>query len=61
MQSTGGPLEDPDTCERLSGFYRILGATWASLRAEALVKALAVFIVFWAQHGPLGAETLVNA
>ena len=33
----------------------------APLRTETLVKALAEFISFWAQHGPPGAETLVNA
>ena len=47
------PTEDQDTCERLSGFYFARGATWAPLRAEALVNALAVFTSFGAQHGPL--------
>ena len=48
-----GPLEHRDTCESLSGFQIILGATWASLSTETLVKALAVFESFWVPHGPL--------
>ena len=46
-----GLLEDRDTCESLGGIQVILGATWAPLRTEALVNALAVFTSFRAQHG----------
>ena len=45
----------------LAFFHSLLGATWGPLGTETLVKALACFISFWAQHGPPGAETLVNA
>ena len=39
-----------------------LGRNMGPLRAETLVKALAVFTSFWGQHGPpLRTETLVKA
>ena len=41
------PFEGRDTCESLSEFHLVLGATRAALRSETLVRALALFTSLW--------------
>ena len=49
------------TCSTPTALLCKCGAQASLLRAETHVRALEVFISFWAQHRPLGAETLVKA
>ena len=48
------PCQDPDTCERLRGFYFVLGTTWASWSrdtCESLSGFYLVLVTPWASPG----------
>ena len=53
-----GPPEGRGTCERLSGFSRVLGTTWASWSRDTCERLRGFHDALGTQHGPLGAEAL---